>query len=192
MIERDRDMRDTEDWDEDLAGLLGTLRDDTPAPAYLKQRIMSRVRAEPTSTWRRVVVWFLRPRPVRISPAMGLGAAVAASLLILALPGDRSPMAGADAAQSAAQVVTRFVFVAPQASSVHVTGEFLEWSEEGVPLEDPRGTGVWTVDLPLDPGVYQYSFVVDGREWRPDPLAVSQVDDGFGRQNSVVIVTRET
>ena len=110
---------------------------------------------------------------------------------MLALPSSRTSIAGSGAGPAAAQVVTRFVFVAPQASSVHLTGEFLEWSEQGVALQDPRGTGVWTVDLPLDPGVYQYSFVVDGREWRPDPLAVSQVDDGFGRQNSVVIVTRE-
>lgn len=191
MTGSDRNLRDPDIWDDELARLVGTVRDDAPAPAYLKQRIMARVRAEPTSAWRKVVVWFLRPRPIRVSPAMGLGAAVVASLLLLALPGERFSGAGTDTGPAAAQVVTRFVFVAPQASSVHLTGEFLEWSEEGLAMRDPRGTGVWSVDLPLEPGVYQYSFVVDGREWRPDPLAVSQVDDGFGRQNSVVIVTRE-
>jgi 1,4-alpha-glucan branching enzyme len=51
---------------------------------------------------------------------------------------------------------------------------------------------VWTIDVPLEPGVYQYAFVVDGAEWRPDPRAVSHVDDGFGRENSVVIVSRES
>lgn len=192
MTERDRGIRDPETWDEDLAGLLGRLRDDTPAPGHLKQRIMARIRAEPAPRWRSLVSWFLSPRPIRVSPAMGLGLAAAATVLLLALPsGPDSPVAQGDTAADV-QVVTRFVFVAPQASSVHLTGEFLEWSEDGVPMVDPRGTGVWTVDLPLDPGVYQYSFVVDGREWIPDPLAVSQVDDGFGRQNSVVIVTRET
>jgi hypothetical protein len=30
---------------------------------------------------------------------------------------------------------------------------------------------------------------VNGTEWLPDPRAVSQVDDGFGRVNSVVIVS---
>lgn len=175
-----------------LAELLSTVRQDAPAPPWLRQRVMAEIQAAPDPFWRRVVVWFLRPRSVRLSPAAGLGFAVAASLLLLALPGDRGPGAGGDVAQLAPEVVTRFVFVAPGASSVHVTGDFLDWSESGVALADPLGNGVWTVDLPLDPGVYQYSFVVDGVEWRPDPLAVSQVDDGFGRQNSVVIVTRET
>jgi 1,4-alpha-glucan branching enzyme len=85
--------------------------------------------------------------------------------------------------------VTRFVFVAPGASSVRMTGDFVAWDPDGVPLENQRGTGIWTVDVPLEPGVYQYTFIVDGTEWRPDPHAVSQVDDGFGQQNSVVIVS---
>jgi hypothetical protein len=58
-------------------------------------------------------------------------------------------------------------------------------------LEDLRGTGVWTADVLLPPGVYQYTFIVDGTEWRPDPTAFSQVDDGFGQVNSVVIVSPE-
>jgi 1,4-alpha-glucan branching enzyme len=85
--------------------------------------------------------------------------------------------------------VTRFVFVAPGASTVRMTGDFVGWDPDGVPLENQRGTGIWTVDVPLEPGVYQYTFIVDGTEWRPDPHAVSQVDDGFGQQNSVVIVS---
>jgi 1,4-alpha-glucan branching enzyme len=89
----------------------------------------------------------------------------------------------------ASQTVTRFVLVAPGASSVHLTGDFLSWSREGIALDDPRGTGVWTADVPLQPGVYQYTFVIDGTEWVPDPRAVSQVDDGFGQVNSVVIVS---
>lgn len=192
MREKDRGIREPDLWDEDLAGLLGSLRDETPAPGHLKPRIMARVRAEPAPRWRSLVAWFLNPRPIRVSPAMGLGLAAAATVLVMTLPsGSGAPVVQGDATAEV-QVVTRFVFVAPQASSVHLTGEFLEWSEEGLPMVDPRGAGVWTVDLPLDPGVYQYSFVVDGLEWIPDPLAVSQVDDGFGRQNSVVIVTRET
>jgi 1,4-alpha-glucan branching enzyme len=87
-----------------------------------------------------------------------------------------------------AQVVTRFVLIAPEASSVHLTGDFVSWSREGIALEDPRGTGIWTTDVQLPPGVYQYTFVVNGTQWVPDPRAVSQVDDGFGQTNSVLIV----
>jgi hypothetical protein len=44
----------------------------------------------------------------------------------------------------------------------------------------------------LPPGVYQYTFIVDGARWQPDPLAVSQVSDGFGQVNSVLIVPPRT
>ncbi len=42
---------------------------------------------------------------------------------------------------------------------------------------------MWSVTVPLEPGVHDYAFVVDGEQWRPDPLAPS-VDDGFGGTNS--------
>ncbi len=45
------------------------------------------------------------------------------------------------------------------------------------------------MEVPVPPGVHEYSFVVNGTEWRPDPLANSQVDDGFGRTNSLVMVS---
>lgn len=178
-----------------LAQLLETVRDPSPAPPWFSDRVMARVRAEEERGWRTALNWFLRPREVRVSPASGLAVALAAMVFLWVLPGDpgAGPVAVGDAsaAAPATQVVTRFVFVAPQAASVRLTGDFLDWDGTGLPLADARGNGVWMVDLPLDPGVYQYAFVVDGSEWRPDPLAVSQVDDGFGRQNSVVIVTRE-
>jgi len=37
--------------------------------------------------------------------------------------------------------------------------------------------------VPLEAGVHDYAFVVDGEVWTPDPLATS-VDDGFGGENS--------
>ncbi len=85
-------------------------------------------------------------------------------------------------------MVTRFVLVAPGASSVHLTGDFVAWSRDGIELEDTRGTGVWTADVSLEPGVYQYTFVIDGSRWVADPTAPSYVDDGFGQVNSVLIV----
>lgn len=172
-----------------LRELLGTVRERHGASPELYHAVMREVAATPTPVWRRVLDWFLRPRTIRLSPATGglaLAALVAALLLV--------PLGGEDtgpAATDATQVVTRFVFIAPEASSVQVTGDFVGWSPEGIALREERATGVWTVDVPLEPGVYQYGFVVDGEEWRPDPRAVSNVDDGFGRENSVVIVSDE-
>ncbi len=52
-----------------------------------------------------------------------------------------------------------------------------------------KGTdGMWSIDLKLKPGVYTYSFVVDGKTWVPDPGAESYVDDGLGSRNAVLRV----
>ncbi|MEX2465318.1 MAG: glycogen-binding domain-containing protein [Gemmatimonadota bacterium] len=186
--------------DDRLRDLLGELREDFRAPPDLKHNVMRRVREIPDPLWKRAFDWILRPRTIHVTPATaGLAFAGLALLFVLrpgsdgAAPAASGAPAGVATAEAPAEEadgsVTRFVFVAPSASSVRMTGDFVSWDPEGIPLEDGRGTGVWTVDVPLTPGVYQYTFIVDGTEWRPDPHAVSQVDDGFGQQNSVVIVS---
>jgi hypothetical protein len=42
---------------------------------------------------------------------------------------------------------------------------------------------VWSILVPLSPGVHQYGFVIDGERWVADPLS-AQIDDGFGGVNS--------
>lgn len=193
MNDNDRDAR--------VRDVLGRLREDFRAPPELKANVMDRVRAFPDPAWKRAMDWLLRPRTVQMTPVTAGGLAFAGLALVFLLRGDPAavtpvgPTSGDGAVVAAggqvpaADHVTRFVFVAPGASSVRMTGDFVSWDPEGVRLEDQRGTGVWTVDVPLEPGVYQYTFIVDGTEWRPDPHAVSQVDDGFGQTNSVVIVS---
>jgi hypothetical protein len=168
--------------------LLGVLKEDVRAPASFRVEVMEAVERATASRWKRLADWWIEPRAVRIRPAVG-ALALAASLALLVLTRDEPPVAPTAAVDPApAQVVTRFVLIAPEAASVHLTGDFVSWSREGIALEDPRGTGIWTTDVTLPPGVYQYTFVVNGTEWVPDPRAVSQVDDGFGQVNSVVIV----
>jgi hypothetical protein len=177
----------------ELRELMGALHVDIEASHVLRNNVMREIESVGAPFWRSVVDWCVRPRTIRLSPAAG-GLALAASaaiaiLVVGVLPmSDMSDTGGVEVA--AEQVVTRFVFIAPEASVVQVTGDFIDWSPDGLALENERGTGVWTIDVPLEPGVYQYAFVVDGVEWRPDPRAVSHVDDGFGRENSVVIVSR--
>lgn len=168
--------------------LLGVLKEDVRAPASFRVEVMEAVERATASPWKRLADWWIEPRSVRIRPAVGALALAASVALLTLLPGEEpvTPAAAVDPAP--AQVVTRFVLIAPEAASVHLTGDFVSWSREGIALEDPRGTGIWTTDVTLPPGVYQYTFVVNGTQWVPDPRAVSQVDDGFGQVNSVLIV----
>lgn len=86
--------------------------------------------------------------------------------------------------------VVTFTMVAPGAGEVLVSGEFNEWGGDAGsawPLEDPDGDGTWTREAKLDPGSYQYKFIVDGT-WMPDPGNPKTIDDGFGGTNSVIDV----
>jgi 1,4-alpha-glucan branching enzyme len=64
--------------------------------------------------------------------------------------------------------VARFRLYAPAAQSVSVVGDFNGWKANDTPLGN-EGEGFWAADVPLEPGSYIYMFVLNGREWIPDP-----------------------
>lgn len=84
-----------------------------------------------------------------------------------------------------ATVFVRFVLLHPKAGSVSVAGDFNGWNPDRTPLQQAEG-GLWTVTIPLNPGRYQYMYVVNGRQWIVDPLATEVSQDGFGAQNAVL------
>ena len=72
-------------------------------------------------------------------------------------------------------------------TSVHLAGSFNGWSPAAWPMT--RGTdGSYTLERELPNGTHQYKFVVDGSEWVLDPTNPMRADDGFGGQNSVLVV----
>lgn len=156
-------------------------------PPWVRGAIMRRIREAPAPLWHRAWDWLLFARPVQASPlalALLLMAVIASSVVVGSRMGPASPDVIAEAGQSSA----RFVLVEPRAASVTVTGTFVGWDPDGVPLRR-LADGVWIGEVPLSPGIYQYVFVVDGKQWRPDPNAAWNVDDGLGRQNSVMVVS---
>jgi 1,4-alpha-glucan branching enzyme len=58
-------------------------------------------------------------------------------------------------------------------------------------MTGPDEDGVYETELQLEPGEYQYKFVVDD-QWHPDPRNPRGAPDGFGGQNSVVVVPAAT
>ena len=153
-------------------------------PPTVRSAIMARVREAHASSWRRTWEWIAAPRTVRLSPLTGLLAAAVIAGLILLPRFSRSP---GGTGEASARVVARFVYVAPRASTVAVTGEFARWDPSGVAMRRVDG-GVWVAEIQLPPGLHHYVFVVDGNKWVVDPNANSQVDDGFGQQNSVLLI----
>ena len=128
------------------------------------------------------------------------GAAAAACVALLAVggvvAGVRSSSTAPDAATDSGhrigrtsyeRVLVRLVVVHPGARTVQAAGDFNGWNPTETPLEQ-ASNGAWTVTIPLEPGRYEYQFVVDGEQWIADPFAVEQNDDGFGSRNAVLDV----
>ena len=125
--------------------------------------------------------WLWAPRPVRLRPVWGVLAATVCSLvLVLLLREGPAPSADSVAAPTP-QVFVQFRLDAPGASAVRLAGNFTGW--EPTYQLNQTAPGVWSIMIPLEPGVYDYNFVVNGGEWVPDPVAPA-VDDGFGGLNS--------
>jgi glycosidase len=73
------------------------------------------------------------------------------------------------------------------AQSVAVVGTFNRWDRTTNPLARQPDGKTWSATLRLEPGVYQYRFVVNGARWLADPNAPG-MDDGNGNINSVLTV----
>ena len=84
-------------------------------------------------------------------------------------------------------MLVKFELKAAEAESVFLVGDFSGWDTSGIPLEDPDGTGNWSVTIKLQKKhTYAYNFLIDGEIWLPDPSADLTVEDGFGGINSVI------
>ena len=70
--------------------------------------------------------------------------------------------------------------------TVAIAGDFNGWDPQANTLEDPEEDGIWTGTLKLEPGRYEYMFVMDGEKWFPDPNALRYVKDGFGNKNAIL------
>ncbi|HDK27842.1 MAG TPA: hypothetical protein ENG48_12245 [Candidatus Atribacteria bacterium] len=73
-----------------------------------------------------------------------------------------------------------------KAHVVAIAGDFNGWNPQANLLEDPDGDGIWTGTLNLEPGKYEYMFVLDGEKWLPDPNALRYAKDGFGNKNAIL------
>ena len=182
--------------DEVIEHVAMTLRRETVAVSSdFDARVMQRVREESrqlagTGLWR----WMTRSRTINVSPLAGL--ALAAGLAgIVALAARRDDAAPIGAPQPTVAVppaapahrMTEFIFVNPSASQVAIVGDFNDWDQRVSQLRR-MGDGIWAITIPLAPGRYHYTFVVDGTTWVADPAAPRTLEDDFGRPNSVITV----
>src|ERR1044071_5170303 len=74
------------------------------------------------------------------------------------------------------------------ASLVVLTGTFNNWNQSQ--LLFAREGDAWVCRVDLDPGVYQYKFIVDG-DWLLDPSNPDTAEDEAGNVNNVIEVKKQ-
>ncbi len=82
----------------------------------------------------------------------------------------------------------RFEIAAGPGHRVFVAGTFNGWDPEATPLKDRDGTGRYTRAVLLEPGRYEYKFVVDG-VWCVDPDCPRWLPNDLGTLNSVLEIS---
>jgi len=98
-----------------------------------------------------------------------------------------SPSNNGRARKQSKRVTVTFSLEMPEAHDVYVCGDFNLWASESLRMIRQPDSDGWVKHLTLEPGRYQYKFLVDG-EWLHDPAASENVTNQYGSLNSVVEV----
>jgi 1,4-alpha-glucan branching enzyme len=81
-------------------------------------------------------------------------------------------------------------FENPDAGTVHIAGNFNSWNTSSHPLKQGTGSkkkGAWLRTIYLEPGEYEYRYIVDGA-WCDDPNSSGKRINEFGGYNCVLRV----
>jgi thiol-disulfide isomerase/thioredoxin len=113
------------------------------------------------------------------------GAATAMAMMLSAIAFAAPPSVEIKPATAGKWTVT-FRYEPGSAETVHLAGTFNDWNPTATPMtqEGPA----FKASLTLADGEYQYKFVVNGSDWRHDPLNPHTADDNNGGLNSVLKV----
>ena len=197
-------LDDDLEFDPALEHVVAVARRPVAMDPAARRRLLAAVRVEArpsraSARWS----WLTDVRSLRLSPVAG--AALAAGLVgigVLVGLDLGSPRPRADAGLGGTGTVgivspprdaerdgVKFVLVAPQAARVSLVGDFNQWDPAATPMQRTPTGGTWSVVVPLSAGRHEYSFVVDGKQWLPDPSAPLAPVDGLGAPNSVVLVS---
>ncbi|MBW2466850.1 MAG: glycogen-binding domain-containing protein [Deltaproteobacteria bacterium] len=83
---------------------------------------------------------------------------------------------------------TEFSLYAPDVNEVFLAGDFNDWQPDAKDfrLRKYKG-GIWKKKVKLNPGRYEYQFVVD-EQWWCDPENADRVANPFWTENNVIEV----
>ena len=181
-------------------------------PAHATARVMAAVRNQPSTVASRFTLalrWVRQPSLSVLNTSV-----LAAATLVLGFFGrgafrtamdnasigtsgshtNEYPVASGTTFQPAAStnevraVPVSLVFVARNAKTVAIVGDFNSWNENAAPMQRLGVGGPWTGLIAARPGRHTYAFLVDGTTLVADPRAPRARDLDFGGDASVLMV----
>lgn len=173
------------------------------APSGFTERVMERIKKRPIPFKQRIVEWIRSDLEIHMNWAWKwamvsilvfsiLGVAGWQYFRLQRLHSEIETLERRFSELEKQPIPMRFVFYNPSAKSVHLAGTFNDWrAGREYQLANLGQNGIWSITLMLEPGVYEYMFLVDGKDWITDPAAMDFCPDGFGRKNSIVEVVGE-
>jgi len=151
---------------------------------------------QPRRSWLVRPTWTLRVSPIgAFATAAALVGIVAFSAWQLSaieetqiasqpVAGDLVPVSNTG---EAPLVLHQFTYYQKGLQSIALVGQFNDWDPDSTALQEVS-PGVWTVSMRLRPGVYEYQFILNGKQRVTDPT-MPQTSSDFGSPNSVVTVS---
>ena len=172
-----------------IAHLIQKMPDLEPPPDLLTS-VMRSVQPKRMPWTKRVSLWVKSPKsntfiPLRVAPV----AIALSGILVLSgyfLFRQQDSRIYSDQGKSGIPVV--FSLSTPEARSVAVIGTFNGWKSKGHEMHFDPEKRSWSLTVRLPEGRYEYAFLVDGEKILPDPDALFYQEDGFGNENSVMIL----
>lgn len=159
-------------------------------PATMRKRIMASLPPRKTGIWAQLRQFLFQPRTVTFVPVKW--APVLAGLILIAvipsLAPVRTPLPPAAETMPVRQATLTFTFEDSNARQVALIGSFNGWRPDGSVRTERQGNR-WVFHIDVEPGRYEYAFLVDGDQIVSDPQANFRRNNGFGTPNSIVYAT---
>jgi len=175
-----------------IAGLIADIRYAEP-PESLTENVLGNIKPKKMAFFKRL--WRKLRTPVSVTPLRLLPAGVSVlAIFALALtllwqaPGERIVTQRINEVADQRLNTVMLFLDRSDATDVEVIGSFNNWSQEGVSMVWDKDRRLWVVALHLKRGSYEYAFRVNNSEIVADPKAILHRNDGFGHQNSILII----
>ncbi|MGQ9644934.1 MAG: glycogen-binding domain-containing protein [Thermodesulfobacteriota bacterium] len=171
---------------------IGEMRDREP-PSRLLSSVMEAIQPKRLIWWRRMCLWAQTPKTIHLTPLKlaPVAAVLFVAILLSGLLFIRQQKVPYLQSSEERLIPVVFRLNLSGAQSVSVVGSFNAWKPQGYEMQPDRKSGWWTLTVSLPDGRYEYMFLVDGQKMIQDPEALIHQEDGFGNQNSVLVLRRE-